>query len=107
MGASISCALITIAYRAFKDKANDRPSNFIGNELSKIGMSTLEIYILHSFILEVVLARFVKLPADMPLLESSLIFVPASVAIIYVCMGCKYLIDKNKISKLLVFGKFS
>ncbi len=73
----------------------------------KVGMSTLEIYILQSFILEEILVKYVKLPTEMALWQSSLIFVPISFLIIYLCMIIKRVIDKCRFARLLIFGKKS
>lgn len=103
MGFSISFSLLLLVSKWFQEiNAN---SCLFGRMISYIGACTLEIYILQSFILEVLLARFIKMPADFSLLTSSLIFVPISFLLIFICIAVGKMIDSNQWLSFLCFGK--
>lgn len=103
MGFSISFSLLLLVSKWFQEiNAN---SCLFGRMISYIGACTLEIYILQSFILEVLLARFIKMPAHFSLLTSSLIFVPISFLLIFICIAVGKMIDSNQGLSFLCFGK--
>lgn len=103
MGSSVSVSILLYTVKFVKNQ-----SSYLSLKekvLAYIGANTLEVYILQSFLLEVVLARFLKMPTFFSLLTSSLIFIPFSFLIIFVCIVITKGINTNYWLSLWIFGK--
>lgn len=105
MGITGSLFIIAGLYKALGSHQNEESSTF-GRSILYVGRNTLEIYILQSFILEIVLSKVVNLPDyqySLPLYN--ILFIPISFAIIALCLLASSLIKNNSLLEALVFGK--
>lgn len=98
----IAAIFFIIMFNCFDYKSHFQYSR-LNNFILQVGMSTLEIYIIHSFILEIVLSKYLNL--NINLASAILLFMPISVSIIIISLAMQNFINIETWSKKIIFGK--